>query len=155
MKTRFTTVHDRLLYMLEELHNGKSVWSLLKYFTPSEFEYALDMDPVFLIMLDCTRWEATRAISLVADPRQFKMTITSSVRVDADGAHGEKPCAASDIRCHSSVKRHFIVSAAYTVGFKRVGVRYFDDHNNKANGHIHLDIMDRYDPDKYPPYVMW
>jgi len=137
---RFVDVQARLIWMLYQVYTNPdaSIWNLVKYIGPAEMKFATKADHLLLIMLDCVRWEATRQIQmLTGNPDSaVKVIITSDYRAgDTDSEHGQDPFVGIDLRVKSSRARHFLIRAAHTVGFTRIGI-YCDDN------HIHLGIGD-------------
>jgi hypothetical protein len=152
---KFTNVHDRLSWQLHQINAHGWRWGLLEYFEPDEFVYPAQMAPEFLCYLDCVRWEATRLARMLVDDAEIEMEITSDHRPGDTRSHGSNPCWAVDIRCRDNTTRYFITTAAYEVGFKRIGVRYHDNDRDRDVGHIHLDLADRVNSDRFPSFVMW
>lgn len=155
MKLTYKDVHERLNHKLRELAKGKGHWGLLEFFDADEFDYPAQMDKEFLIYLDCVRWEATRLLVMQYETQSLALTVTSDYRPNDPRAHGMNPCRAVDLRCWTNQVRYLIVRAALTVGFTRIGVRYLEDPNDHAKGHIHLDLADHVDPERWPQYRIW
>lgn len=131
-----------ITYAMEETR--KPPWAHLKFFTPADFEHPTKIHHVFLLYLDCMRWEATRLAG-----EAVKIVVTSDYRHgDTDSAHGQDPCVGIDMRVKLARQRHWLLQGAYNVGIRRVGV-YCDDH------HLHVDIADIIHPQQFPVNVTW
>lgn len=121
-----------------------TTWDQLKNFAPHEFVAPDKMDLDFMAVLDSICAEAKIIMPGLV------MAINSSYRppldnkaaggVD-DSAHVQIPCRGVDVRCHSSVGRWAIVTAAINHGIRRIGI---------GKRFVHLDD----DPTK-PAQVIW
>ena len=140
----YASVDQRKFDQLHRLNTkDESIWSILEYYEPNEFNYGARISHLLLIMLDSARWEATRLAG-----EDIRFTITSDFRERDDKTHGEDPCLGVDIRVRSSRARYFILQGLLNAGFTRIGI-YCDD------AHIHADIGDLFFSDKYPAEVSW
>ena len=124
-------VHERLITMLLALNSGTSVWALCKFMTPGDFSRPSKIKPFLVIMLDCTRWEATRAAG-----HAVKLIVTDDWRENDDLTHGEG--LGVDVRSKKARNRHWLLNAATVVGITRIGV-YCDDL------HLHFDVGGYFD----------
>ncbi len=110
------------------------VWEeLLPEFEIDEFESPEKMDVGFLRLI-------IKARRLAGCPFRVLDTVRDSSR----SAHGEDPCAATDLQAVNSWERSRIVRAAYAVGFIRVGVYPGSDgvlngRPRRDKGGIHID----------------
>lgn len=112
------------------------------HFKAAEFASPDDMSDHLISLLDMAR--AAAGVPFV---------ITSSYRSRTDGASAHEYGLAVDIDImplDESHQRMRIVRALLAAGFTRVGIYYSDN-----AGHVHADIGDTVDPDKWAPDVMW
>ena len=109
------------------------------YFRASEF-----VEPERMANELVSRLEIARGAAGVP----FK--ITSSFRELTDGDSTHEHGLGVDIDTVGSRDRYAIVSALLAAGFTRIGVYYSDE-----GGHIHADIGDTVDPEKWAPNVLW
>lgn len=137
------TVQSRMLAQILKWDKGRPVWGLVTYMTPKDFDSPAMIHPLLIIMLDNVRWRATQLAG-----RDVKVTVTSDFRDGDDKTHGERPALGVDIRAKEARDRHFLLKAAYEVGFNRIGIYCDDDH-------LHLDIGDYIYPLKYDADVSW
>ena len=109
----------------------------MRYFENKEFIHAKTMDPMLRKMLDDMRHAYGKPIVITGSNRPPSTPRTSAHQL---GSHGF--WQAVDIRCDASGPRFELLSAAYLVGFRRIGI---------YDKHIHLDVADEgFDPD-----VLW
>lgn len=133
--------NERVITMFIQWAQGENVWGMLQYMFKRDFEFPDKQHPVLLILLDCVRWEATRQAE-----RPVPLVITEDWRENDENTHGDG--LGVDIRAHTSSARYYLLTAAYEVGFTRVGV-YCDDL------HLHLDIGNYVGNVLYPNHKTW
>jgi len=153
-----TTVEERKIQMMLEYYaNNKSIWSLLAYLSPEDFEHAQRAHPLLLIMLDCARWEATRLRRMRENKpdAEVPFEITSDWRKgDSDSEHGESKYLGVDLSCRKRAgmteaqRRWYTMEGCYRAGFHRVG-HYCDDK------HLHVGVGDLINPVKFPVDRNW
>ena len=161
MAKHFIDVQERQIWMLIQFyHHEKSIWSLLKHFTPADFNWPAKIHPLLLIKLDCARWEATRLRQIRNNDQllQVPFVVTSDHRPGDPKAHGENPSLAVDLSCKKETAenydmteaqyRWYILQGLLAVGFNRVG-------HYAGDLHLHADIGDYIKPSKYPVDRNW
>lgn len=118
-----------------------SDWRSVRHFTPGEFKAPERMGWNFLLWLDQVR-----------DACGVPMRVTSSYRTPQhnaqvggakDSAHCDTPCNAVDLMPQNNYERWQIVTAAWALGCRRIGVY--------ADGSLHLDMTH----DVRPAPRMW
>ncbi len=149
----FSDVQARLRWMTSEVYvDNKSQWTVVDYLKQNEFSNAALCHPLLLLMLDCLRWEATRMAMMDSgdSKTEIRLIITDDIRPGDDKEHGVVPhYVAVDVRVENSRARYYLLKAAFTVGFQRIGI-YCDDL------HLHLGIGDLVETDKqFDSFVCW
>ena len=112
------------------------------HFKATEFDQPDEMSDELVSLLDIARAQAG-----------VPFRITSSFRERTDGGSAHEFGLAVDIDIllfDEARQRMLIVRALLDAGITRVGVYYSDQ-----GGHVHADIGDRIDADKWTPDVMW
>ena len=112
------------------------------HFNASEFDQPDEMSDHLISLLDMAR--AAAGVPFV---------ITSSFRERTVGKSAHEYGLAVDIDImplDESRQRKLIVAALLAAGFTRIGIYYSDN-----AGHVHADIGDTVDPDKWRPDHMW
>lgn len=118
-----------------------SDWRSVRHFTVSEFRAPAKMGFQFLLWLDQVR-----------DASGVRMRVTSSYRTPqhnaqvggaTDSAHCDVPCNAVDLLPQNNFERWQIVTAAWGLGCRRIGVY--------SDGSLHLDMTH----DTRPAPRMW
>ena len=109
-----------------------NLWTLMRHFTPEEFDHPEKMSHAMLLRLERVRRYAKVPMKVTSDYRDPK---------DDDDNSAHTRGLAVDIACTTSRDRFAIVNAALAVGIKRIGV---------YDRHIHLDV-----DDSLPQGVMW
>jgi uncharacterized protein YcbK (DUF882 family) len=115
---------------------------LLHHFQREYSTYGSQVHPLLWMMLDAMREEAGHPIFITS---HFRRTSTTT---HGGTMSGTPPAIGVDIRCWHSRPRMALHDAARAVGFSRIG-HYCDD------GHIHVDIGNLVDPEKWPEEVFF